>query len=139
MDSAATIRRLYDLINAGNIDGFGDMLAEDFIEHEQMPGISSSKAGAQEFFRMYLAAFPDLHFRAETVLVSGDTAVARLWITGTQRRDFMGMPATGKEIEVEAIDIVRFGEDGLAHEHWGITDALSMMHQLGAVPEPAMV
>jgi predicted ester cyclase len=47
----------------------------------------------------------------------------------------MGMPATGRGIDVQLIDIMRFGNDGLAHEHWGVIDALAMMQQLGAVPE----
>jgi predicted ester cyclase len=46
----------------------------------------------------------------------------------------MGMPATGKSVNVQLIDIMRFGDDGLAHEHWGVMDALAMMQQLGAVP-----
>jgi predicted ester cyclase len=49
----------------------------------------------------------------------------------------MGMPATGKGVTVEAIDIIRFGDDGLAREHWGVFDALAMMQQLGAIPEAA--
>jgi predicted ester cyclase len=48
----------------------------------------------------------------------------------------MGMPATGKSIDVELIDIIRFGDDGLAREHWGVFDALKMMQQLGAIPGP---
>jgi predicted ester cyclase len=46
----------------------------------------------------------------------------------------MGIPATGKSIDVQAIDIVRFGDDGLAHEHWGVFDVMAMMQQLGVVP-----
>jgi ketosteroid isomerase-like protein len=38
MDHAAAMKRLYDLINAGDIDGFGELLAEDFVEHEEMRG-----------------------------------------------------------------------------------------------------
>jgi predicted ester cyclase len=49
----------------------------------------------------------------------------------------MGMPATGKGVDVQAIDIVRFGDDGLAHEHWGVFDVMAMMQQLGAVPTGA--
>jgi predicted ester cyclase len=47
----------------------------------------------------------------------------------------MGMPATGKSVNVQVIEIVRFGDDGLAHEHWGVMDIMSMMQQLGAVPQ----
>jgi hypothetical protein len=37
---------------------------------------------------------------------------------------------------VQLIDIIRFGDDDLAHEHWGVVDALTMMQQLGAIPGP---
>jgi len=137
MDHAATLRRFYDQINAGDVDGFGDLLAEDFVEHEETPGLAPTKAGVMEFFRMYLAAFPDLRFVPQDVLASGDKVVARVRVTGTHTGDFMGMPATGKSVDVQAIDIVRFGDDGLGHEHWGVFDALSMMQQLGLVPEGA--
>jgi predicted ester cyclase len=72
---------------------------------------------------------------AQDILVSGDKAVARARATGTHQGEFLGMPATGKSVDVQLIDIIRFGDDGLAHEHWGVFDALAMMQQLGAIPE----
>jgi steroid delta-isomerase-like uncharacterized protein len=134
-DHGAALRRLYDLISAGDVDGFGELMADDFVEHEETPGLAPTKDGVKEFFRMYIAAFPDLRFDPEDVLASGDKSVGRVRITGTHRGEFMGMPPTGKSIDVQAIDIVRFGEDGLAREHWGVFDAMTMMQQLGVVPE----
>ena len=58
-----------------------------------------------------------------------------LELTGTHQGEFMGMPATGKSVDVQLIDIMRFGADGLVHEHGGVIDALAMMQQLGAMPE----
>ena len=135
MDHAAAMKRLYDLINAGDIDGFGELLAEDFVEHEEMPGLEPSKEGVKQLFHMYRAAFPDLRMDAQDVLVSGDKAVARVRATGTHQGEFFGMPATGKSVNVQLIDITRFGDDGLAREHWGVFDALAMMQQLGAIPQ----
>jgi steroid delta-isomerase-like uncharacterized protein len=135
MDNVATLRRSYDLLNAGDIDGFGDLLADDFVEHEVSPGLEPTKEGVKEFFRMYIAAFPDLRMEAEDVLPSGDKVIARARGTGTHRGEFMGMPATGRSIDVELIDIMRFGEDGLVQEHWGVFDTLKMMQQLGAIPQ----
>jgi steroid delta-isomerase-like uncharacterized protein len=135
MDHAATMTRMYDLLSAGDIDGFGDLVADDFIEHEEMPGLEPSKEGVKQLFRMYRAGFPDLRMEAEDILVSGDKVVARVRGTGTHEGEFMGMPATGKSVDVQLIDIIRFGDDGLAHEHWGVFDALKMMQQLGAIPE----
>jgi steroid delta-isomerase-like uncharacterized protein len=137
MDHAPTLRRLYVLLNAGDIDGFGALLADDFVEHEETPGLEPTKEGVKEFFRMYRAAFPDLRMDAEDVVASGDKAVARVRATGTNQGEFMGMPASGKSIDVQLIDIMRFGDDGLVREHWGVIDALSMMQQLGVVPEGA--
>ena len=134
MDHAGTMRRMYDLLNAGDVDGFGDVLADDFVEHEELPGLEPGKEGVKTFFRMYTAAFPDLRMSAEDVLASGDKVVARARATGMQQADFMDIPATGKSIDVQLIDIIRFGDDGRAREHWGIFDQLAMMQQLGAIP-----
>ena len=135
MDHAATMRRMYDLLNAGDVDGFGDGLADDFVDHEELPDLAPTKEGVKAFFRMYIAAFPDLRLDAEDILPSGDKVVARVRATGTHQGEFMGMPATGKAVDVQLIDIIRFGDDGLAHEHWGVFDTMAMMQQLGAVPE----
>jgi steroid delta-isomerase-like uncharacterized protein len=137
MDHSATMRRAYDLLSAGDIDGFGELIADDLVEHEETPGLEPTKEGVKQFFHMYRAAFPDLRMEAQDVIASGDKVVVRVRATGTHQGEFMGMPATGKSFDVELIDIVRFGDDGLAHEHWGVFDALKMMQQLGAIPEPS--
>jgi len=134
MDHAATARRLYDLLSAGDVDGFAEHLADDFVEHEQTPGLAPGKDGVKAFFRMQRAAFPDLRMDGEDVFASGAKVVARVRYTGTHRGAFMGMPATGKRVDVQLIDIFLFGDDGRVHEHWGVMDALAMMQQLGAVP-----
>ena len=137
MGHAEHIRRLYDLVNAGDIDGFAARLADDFVEHEETPGLAPTKDGVREFFRQQLAAFPDFQMHPEDVLVCGDKAVARVRATGTHQGEFIGIPPTGRRLDVQLIDIIRFDEDGLAREHWGVVDALAMMQQLGAIPEGA--
>ena len=135
MDHSATMRRTYDLINVGDLDAFGELLAEGFIQHEELPGLAPTKEGVLELFRGYKAAFPDLRMDAEDVLASGDKAVARVKATGTQTGEFMGMPASGKSVDIQLIDIMRFDDAGLVCEHWGVMDMLSMLQQLGAAPE----
>jgi len=134
MDHTISIRRLYDLINAGDIDGFGRQLANDFVEHNENPGVPSTKAGTLQYFQMLVSAFPNLRMDVQDVIASGDKAVARVRVTGTHQGAFMGIPATGKSATVNLIDITRFGDDGLAREHWGVVDQLAMMQQLGVIP-----
>lgn len=137
MNHTATMQRAYDLINSGDIDGFGDLVSDGFVEHEELPGLSPTKEGVLTLFRGYRDAFPDLHMRVEEIIADGDRTVARVTTTGTQTGDWMGMPASGRRVEVQLIDIMGFDGDGLICEHWGVMDMLSMLQQLGAIPDLA--
>ena len=136
MDPAAWLRSFFELANSGDIERFVEVFAEDFVEHEAMPGMPPGREGTMQLFKMMRAAFPDMKWDAQDIIVEGDKAVARVQFTGTNDGEFMGMPATGKQVSVQVIDIVRFGEDGLAREHWGVMDQMGMMMQLGAIPGP---
>jgi steroid delta-isomerase-like uncharacterized protein len=134
MDPAASMQSFFEVVNSGDMDGLVDEFAEEFVEHETMPGLSPDRAGTIQLFKMMQAAFPDMKWDAQDVLVDGDKAVARVRFSGTNDGEFMGMPATGRSVSVEAIDIVRFGADGRAQEHWGVLDMMGLMTQLGAIP-----
>jgi steroid delta-isomerase-like uncharacterized protein len=136
MDHNNSIQHLYDLINAGDIDGFGQQMADDFVGHDELPGLPPTKEGVLQYFRFMLAAFPDMRLDVQDSFASGDKAVARLRVSGTHMGDFAGIPATGNPVSVNLIDITRFGDDGLAREHWGVVDQLAMMQQLGVIPTP---
>lgn len=136
MDNSATMRTAYDRINSGDIDGFTALLADDFVEHEETPGFPPTKEGVAKFFRMYRAAFPDLRMDPEDVITSGDKTVARVRATGTQQGELMGIPPTGKHVDMQMIDIMRFDSSGSVREHWGVADTMSMMQQLGVAPAP---
>jgi predicted ester cyclase len=68
------------------------------------------------------------------ILAEGDLVCARVVATGTHRGDFMGMASSGSHIEVQVFDMVRI-RDGRVTEHWGLMDAMSMMQQIGGMPE----
>ena len=135
-DSKTLMRRLYEEISAGNLDVIDELLADDMVEHEETPGLEPNKEGVKQFFAMFRAAFPDLRLEPHELISEGDLLCARATMTGTHQGDFMGIAPTGKRVEMQLIDIVRF-RDGQAVEHWGVTDAMAMMQQLGAIPEEA--
>jgi steroid delta-isomerase-like uncharacterized protein len=137
MDHATTMRRAYELISAGDIDGFGALVAADFVEHEETPGLPPTKDGVLELFRGYRAAFPDMQMAVDEVIASGDRTVARVRVSGTQDGEFLGMPPSGRRVEVKLIDIMRFDDAGLVAEHWGVVDMLSLLQQLGVIPQGA--
>jgi predicted ester cyclase len=89
--------------------------------------------------RMITDAFPDNHHAVEEMIAEGDTVVVRCTLTGTHEGEFMGIPPTGRRIEVTEIHVYRLRE-GKAVEHRVGRDDLGAMRQLGviadAVPEP---
>lgn len=136
MDHVVTATRIYELINAGDVEGFACLLADDFVDHEETPGFAPDRDGVTAEFRMYRTAFPDMHIEVEDLFASDDKVVARYVCTGTHRGEFMGMPATGRFVAVGGIDIWRFGDDGRCHEHWGVFDLTSLMQRLDARADP---
>ena len=134
MDPAASARHFYELINSGDLDQFIGLLADDFVEHEETLVPGSGREAVKQLFAMMQSAFPNMRWEPEEVLVDGDRAVARVRFNATNDGEFMGMPATGKNVSIQVIDIIRFSEDGLAREHWGVLDMMGLMQQLGAVP-----
>ena len=134
-DSKALVSRFFDEVNAGNLEVIDGLFADDFVEHEEFPGLEPTKEGVKKFFATWLAAFPDARMDPHEMVAEGDLVTARVTMTGTHEGEFLGMPATGKRIEVEAIDMIRL-RDGRFTEHWGVMDAMAMMQQLGAIPEP---
>ncbi len=80
-------------------------------------------------------AFPDLTVSVEDIIVEDNKAASRVRFSGTQRGEFLGIPPTDKKIDVQVIDIMAY-RDGKATDHWGVTDQMAMMVQLGVVEEP---
>jgi len=99
-----------------------------------MTWITPPRSGASTTASTPATSFPDLAFAVEDVVAGGDKVVARVRFTGTQNGAFAGMPPTGKSVDVALIDIMRYADDGLVQEHWGVLDAMAMMQQLGALP-----
>jgi predicted ester cyclase len=54
--------------------------------------------------------------------------------TGTHEGDFMGIPPTGKRMSINVIDIIGMA-NGQGVEHWGVMDQMTMMQQLGLIPD----
>ncbi len=132
----STARRLVEeLFNNKNYDVIDELFAPDFVEHEEIPGVDPGREGVRQASQMFHIAFPDLQVAIQDILADGDKVVAREQWTGTHQGEFMGMPATGKQVDFSVIDIVRLAEGKLV-EHWAVTDMLALLTQLGAIPEP---
>lgn len=108
-----------------------------FVQHEEGPpmeGLTDFEAFAMNLPMLH-TAIPDLVFTITTMVAEGDkVAVLGVW-NGTHQGEFMGLPATNNPISVPVFDLFRV-EAGKIVEHWGVTDNMAMMTQLGAIPKP---
>ena len=130
-----TALRLYELLNAGQIVEVGDLITEDYLEHDPLSGQGSGREGAIDRFSIIVGALAP-HFTVEDVISEGDRVVVRWTNAGTHVGEFAGVPATGGTFSIAGIDIYRV-EGNLLAEHWHVVDQLSMLGQLGLLPEPA--
>jgi steroid delta-isomerase-like uncharacterized protein len=82
---------------------------------------------------MMRAGFPDIQWTLEELIVEGDRVAARFTMRGTHLGSFLGVPPSGKTIEVKAVNFYRFADGQIVEEH-GQPDLLGLLQQIGAVP-----
>jgi predicted ester cyclase len=125
-----------EAFSKGNLSVLDRVIATNMKEHEIGVDQSGGIQGLRNSIQMFRTAFPDLKMTIQDVWETGDIVVARLRCTGTQKGPLGDIQPTGKKADVECIDICRMSGEKIS-EHWGITDRLTMMEQLGVVPQMA--
>jgi len=132
-DYKALTQDMFDsMVGDADVDVMIDrFMAEDFVEHEAIPGMDATRETPRQLFKMLLAAFPDFRATVQELLQDGDKVVVRATFSGTHQGEFMGVPASGNQIEWNVIDILQFRDDKVV-AHWGVMDMAAAMAQMGA-------
>ena len=133
-EGTGLIKRFYiEVISEGTLALIDEMVSDDFVDHDPMPGQSPSKDGVGFFVNTMRAAFPDLKAKiTEPALVDGNLEALYVVLTGTHQGALMGIEPTGRSVEFSGIDIIRT-DGGKVVEHWGATDMMALMQQIGAM------
>jgi steroid delta-isomerase-like uncharacterized protein len=128
-DNKTVVRRLFEeVVNQGALAVTGELLDPEF--EATMPTGSMNVDGFKEFVTGWRAGFSDLHCDVRELIAEGDTVAWSVWCTGTNDGDFMGIPATGRTIAFNSVNIAHL-RDGRVYRHTGMLDMLGMMQQLG--------
>lgn len=132
--SAHTIgRRWAEIWNAAcSLAVIDEIVAEEFVSHSAPPGLPPGREGVWMWASAFRAAFPDLWSQVEDVIVEGDQVVERFSGGGTHRGELFGIPPTGVQMQTTGINILRI-VGGKVVEHWGNSDDLGVMRQLGVI------
>lgn len=117
----------------GNFDVFDTVLTPGYIVH---PEEARGAAGLQEMVEAYRAALSDMRVDVEQQFSAGDRVATVSTVRGVHEGEIMGTAPTGREVAFTMITISRF-EDGRIAEEWEIADTVSLLAQIGALPEPA--
>ena len=134
-ENKALYRRFIDeIIKNKRVEVIDELMDPNMVEHNPVPGQAPGLDGMKEFMGMFFAAFPDLDSTIDLLIAEGDIVAGRMTTTGTHTGEFMGIPATGKRVTFTETHIVRIA-NGKAVEHWGNSDDMAMMQQLGVIPE----
>jgi len=135
-DNVALINRFYDEgWNANNLDVYDELVTEDFLDHQAIPGMEAGRAGFRFLNVMFRAAFPDVWVTVDGIVAEDDKVSCRWTSTGTHEGELFGIPPTGKKVRVTATVWYRV-EDGRLAEGWINRDDFGMMRQLGVIPTP---
>jgi steroid delta-isomerase-like uncharacterized protein len=134
-NKALARRQVEEVFNKHNPDAVDEFFAPDCVSHNTPPGMPNDREGLKALVAMYVGAFPDLKVTSDFQLAEGDKVVMRWTARGTHSGELMGIPATGKRIEITGIGIQRIA-GGKIVEEWNESDQMGMMQQLGVVPAP---
>lgn len=136
-DNSAIVRRFVDeVINQGKMGSAEEFVWEDVVEQVPLPGQGPGLEGLKDVLRGMRSAFPDIDFSIKEQVCEGDKVVSRFEWTGTHKAEFMGVPATGRQVRVWGVVIDRL-EAGRIKDTRILMDALGLMMQLGALPASA--
>lgn len=128
--------------NDGDWDRYAETMTDDVEYFEPATQRTVNGRDAEiELSKGWKESFPDATGTITSIFSSGDRATAEITWTGTHSGDMEGpagmIPATGKRVKLEACMtvIARDGKIRTAHHYF---DMLTMLVQIGALPEPTM-
>jgi predicted ester cyclase len=140
-DLKAIARRTWEeIFPACDEAALAEVVAADTVAHGARPGSPGGLAGVTETMHWLGRVFSDQRWEIKRIVAEDDIVVVHCTHHGRHTGELMGIPATGREVAYDYVHIVRF-RDGKGIEHWSVRDDLTLMLQIGVMPErpPATV
>ncbi|HKP52076.1 MAG TPA: ester cyclase [Chloroflexia bacterium] len=135
--SIALIQEIYEAFNRRDMDKLDELFDPAYEDHSvgtPLP-IPFDRQALKGLLQMYFTAFPDCKFTVSDFTLEGDKAAWRDRLTGTHQGELMGIPATGRSVDVSGMSMGEI-RNGKAIRHYSVFDNLGLMQQLGVIPAP---
>lgn len=129
----AQFEKFLTFINTADRSLGEELVAADVLFHaptspEPLRGLD----GYMQILQMMRGGFPDIQWTLEETIAEGDKIAARFTMRGKHTGTFFGVPPSGREIAVTAVNFYRFSE-GKIVEEFGQPDLMGLMKQIGAI------
>jgi len=103
-------------------------------------GVLEGREEIERVYRVWMKAFPDLVITVTDLLIDGDRVVQILDVAGTHAGEFLGLPPTGRRLQVVGAFIYTMKDNLIVHER-RILDFTGVLVQVGvlkAKPAPGL-
>src|SRR3989304_560694 len=108
-ENKAIVNRFFEELNKGNLGVIDTFIADNFVEHEEMPpGTPPGREGVKAFFSMLRGAFPDLRMDVQQVVAEGDLVSVFLAMNGTHNGELGPSPEALPLEQVHIVGQLRF-------------------------------
>ncbi|AGZ44153.1 ester cyclase [Actinoplanes friuliensis] len=137
LESNKQIARDYieQVFNKHNPLAARDFVTDDVVWHGGALGDLTGAENLTGLLTGFLGSLPDLYAAEQDVVAENDLVMVRLVVTATVKGQLLGVPADGRTVRWDAVDIYRV-TDGRISEEWAADDLVTIMTQLGAFTPP---
>ena len=118
-----------ELLNNANLDAIIKFVDSGVKVHKTFPWQREGEKAFYDTVEVFKLGFPDLKIKFDDILGDGDKVMCKFTVTGTHKESFLNIPATGKKIEYEEVNIVRLRDEKII-EHWAVADIYSLLQKL---------
>jgi steroid delta-isomerase-like uncharacterized protein len=126
---------LQDVVNEHNGGAAGDFLTPDVQWYGGTVGTVSGRANVAGLFAGVVAAFPDAHITIDDIFGQGNQVVVRVVVSGTQEGPILGIPASGRHVQWDGVDVYRLSH-GKIRNIWAGDDWTAILNDTGTYKAP---
>jgi steroid delta-isomerase-like uncharacterized protein len=121
--------------NQHRADKAADYMTPDIKWHGGTLGTVEGRDNFAGLIGAIVAALPDLRNVEQDIIAERDIVAVRAVVEGTHEGDLLGIPASGRHVQWDAVDVYRVA-DGKIAEEWAADDLLAFVYGVGAYTPP---
>ena len=124
------------VLNGHDPERARDFFTADVVWHGGALGTVNGVDTVVPLLGGFISALTDIDAAEQDVIASGDLVAMRLVVSATHTGNMLGVPATDRRIQWDAVDIYRVTDDGRISEQWAFEDLAAILSQAGAISLP---